>query len=420
MSIGVSFKAHRTSREAVVNFVREAIGRFRFFSPIVACSKKIDQEQPLQQSYIYKPASNAEEVKAWTEATLTIQRGNGRDLRQCLAQKAEEALPYVHPNGHEQYFHSFLICHEEENVYSFTTNLAHGFVDGRPVINFLRFVMDTIVSPNKDKKIQELEWGSEWKSLPEFPATLARRNLNLQLQSSNDNNNHDLVWEQGWQELKQKIEKIFDRKKLGEALKPTRHEPTGKGPVARVIHQISPGSLDSIKSELKNLGYSMAHLIQATHILTVLQRNRPLKPESYVTLDATMIDTTRFFPPEYPGPLTASSRTGFVPLIIEAKEIDWDASIRDQLISIMKSVNKQFKDYLRYPQLTLINTIGPTKPDVAPMHPHTCIISYIGVIDLKLPATILNETGDVALEITNFLPMHRHAGGFQRPCVEIR
>lgn len=134
-----------------------------------------------------------------------------------------------------------------------------------------------------------------------------------------------------------------------------------------------------------------------------------------IYIDTYRIDTVRFFPPEYSGPLMASSRTAFVPLIVEAKNINWNATIRDQLICIMELLEKQVQYYLCYPQLTLIDTVGPSKPDVAPMHPYTCIISYIGVIDAVIPSTISSEAGAIRLRILDFNVMHRHAGGFQRP-----
>lgn len=81
----------------------------------------------------------------------------------------------------------------------------------------------------------------------------------------------------------------------------------------------------------------------------------------------------------------------------------------------MQSLDEQIRAYLHYPQLTLIDTVGPRQPDVAPMHPHTCIVSYVGVVDMVLPAKLLDEFGDCKLEIIDFNVVHRHAGGFQRP-----
>ncbi|GJJ09052.1 hypothetical protein Clacol_003274 [Clathrus columnatus] len=414
-SYGVTFKTRQIPREVVVARAKEAVGRFRFRAPIVACSRKIDQELPLQQSFVYKPALNAEEALAWAATSLTIETVKGVTLEKYLAEQAEKAFPYIHPNGLEQFFGCFLLCHDQEDVYSFVARIAHGFVDGRPWLNFLRFVLDTIASPDKEKEVRQLEWGSEWSNLPDSPATLARRNVKRQ-SSHNYNGNYDLVWEEGWRELQTKLQKVFNRMELGESLKPPKPEATGKRPMARATHQIDAATINLIKSELKMLGHSMAILVPAVHILTVFQRSQPLKPESYITLDLTMIDTSRFFPPEYSGPLIASSRTGFAPLTVEAKEIVWNASTREQLICIMKNLEKQVQDYLQYPQLTLINTVGPTESSVAPMHPHTCILSYIGVIDLILPSTIISkESGDVELEVLDFGVTHRHAGGFQRP-----
>lgn len=62
--------------------------------------------------------------------------------------------------------------------------------------------------------------------------------------------------------------------------------------MARAIRQIDATSLSSIKNELSLIGYNMAVLVPAAHILTVFQRNEPLRPNSYVTLDLSMSDIT--------------------------------------------------------------------------------------------------------------------------------
>lgn len=400
---GITFRVTGIPPATVISSVREAIGRYRFHAPVIACDRKVSEEQPFRQSLVYKPASNAEEVRSWVEESLTIE-ANGNNLKEYLSQKTDMRLPYVHSNGQEQYFSCTLALHEED-VYSFIGHVSHGFVDGRPYLNFTRFILDAIASPGEGESLDELAWGTEWKNLPDSPETLARRNVQLT----------DADWEQGWSELQSKFEQVFSRKELGESLKPPCISPADQGPITRALQQIDETNIDIIKGELRKTGLSMACLIPAAHMLTVFQQNHPLQPHSYVTLDLSMIDTVRFFPPEYSGPLMASSRTAFVPLIVEAKDINWSATIRNQLITIIEILEKQVQYYLRFPQLTLIDSIGPNKPDVAPMHPHTCIISYIGVIERIIPSTVSSKAGDIELQVLDFDVMHRHAGGFQRP-----
>lgn len=176
---------------------------YRFYAPIIACDRKVYKEQPLRQSLVYKPASNAEEVRTWAEESLTIEAG-GANLKEYLSQRAEMRLPYVHSNGREQYFGCCLALHEDEDVYSFIGHVSHGFVDGRPYLNFTRFILNTIASPSQGANVYELEWGTEWKNLPDCPGTLARRNVRLT----------DSDWEQGWKELQDQFEKVFDRKEV--------------------------------------------------------------------------------------------------------------------------------------------------------------------------------------------------------------
>lgn len=58
--------------------------------------------------------------------------------------------------------------------------------------------------------------------------------------------------------------------------------------MTRASYQIDETALDTIKSELKKLGFSMAVFVPAAHVLTVFQKNQPLQPHSYVTLDLSM------------------------------------------------------------------------------------------------------------------------------------
>lgn len=90
----------------------------------------------------------------------------------------------------------------EEDVYSFVGRVSHALVDGRPYLDFTRFVLNTIVSPTNGCCVRELEWGTEWNNLLDCPSTLARRNVQFA----------DRHWEEGWKELQNRLEIIFQQK----------------------------------------------------------------------------------------------------------------------------------------------------------------------------------------------------------------
>lgn len=394
---GFTFQTTCSSAD-LIKHLHDAMGHLRFVTPLIAASIEDDYHDSEKRAWVYRPPSGIQEIEAWIQQTLLVYETETSD-EEFIAAINQKRMPIK--DGH---FTKVFECHlllRKSGIHSLFIHGSHALLDPQATLAVFREVFDYISHPTSSPSaIADLPWGEEWRNLPAGPITSAggiRDGADVAVPS-----------------LLQEVRRIVTRDKPSEALQAQRAEIRQQGLPVRTHGVIPAAKFEALKAALKQLDLSLTVLLEAAFVLTTFANNArqgTLSEDANVLLDMTMIPLNPLFIGPHNPRVRVGASLAYAPLAIDFRDVPKDAVSREALISVMQSLQAQYRRWLASPHLPFLSyqMMFPSSPN-----PSAIVVADMGVIEDHVPSQWPREAKKPTLELLDMTLGHR-LSAFTRP-----
>ncbi|KAJ6561037.1 hypothetical protein DFH09DRAFT_1481379 [Mycena vulgaris] len=397
--MGLKFKT--TLAHSVIELrLREAMARFRYDCPFVAASISESSSAPGQFDWIYSAAHDYNQVLDWLDAAVHTHY-NILDLDDFITSINQKRLPYEGPHS------LVVVCHvvfTTGDQHALLLHGTHAILDATPIMNALRFLVTSISNPGSSSA-SSMNWGLEWKNLPEGPI---RSTGGLDGQ-------HEAEFPRLVARLKALREKPPS---LG--LEPQRSAIQRPGYPVRVHQTVPAETFLCVRNKLKEIGMSLTYLLEAATILTVFGWNsstKKLSDADHVIFDParqgnssnTILILTGSIVYNFSSP--RPRHTLFQPSVnvaigVDFQDIRYATGYYDQLLHVAGLLKSQYASWLSSQHLPSLTSVY--LPSAFPS-PYAVYITNLGAVENSMPLTYQQDnTGQPPiLSIENIILSHR-------------
>ncbi|TFK53114.1 hypothetical protein OE88DRAFT_1656975 [Heliocybe sulcata] len=380
--------------EDIVSRLHFALSNLRFIAPLVAATIEDHHDTSGKRVWVYRSPSSERDAQQWVQDTLIVHNTECSD-EDFIAWTNQTRLP-LEDGRFTRVFQCHLLV-RESGIYSLFIHASHALLDPKATIAVFRDLFDYMTRrPSSDP----LPWGEEWRNLPAGPITCTggvRPGADLEVPT-----------------LLHQAASLVTRDKPPEALQAQRTEISQQGLPVRVHSVIPAAKFSALKTRLTQLELSVTVLLEAAFVLTVFAnnaRNGSLSEDAYALLDMTMIALNPLFIPPHNSPSRVGASLAYTPLLIDFKDVPKDAASCEALISVMRSLQAQYRRWVSSPHLPFLSyqMMMPTNPN-----PSALVIADMGVIEDSIPTLWPRNARMPTVELLEMSLGHRLAA-FPRP-----
>ncbi|TFY51418.1 hypothetical protein EVG20_g11008, partial [Dentipellis fragilis] len=323
----------------------------------------------------------------------SVRRVPELDVEAFISERNQTRADWTLSDGSQQIMRCYLLIGADERHAVFFHG-SHTLMDACPTLRAFGNLL-CCMCHDSNKDLADLPWGTEWTNLPVGPV------------SATGGPRDD--WETSGIEMIQKVVQAHQPETPTRGLVPQRQTVMKSSKPVHVHSILSDDVSAELLRAVKNHGHGLtiSHIFEAAQALAILKLH-PVPEEdlvtSHITWPGAIYTLDGWMVPPYNSEMRFVSSLGLFPIIVQCKEILWQAQREERIVSLAKIIESQWKEYLVRPHfphlLAVIIQLNPPLVPTISSNPYSTTYTNLGIIDKVLPKIwAVDETGSDTIVI---------------------